>query len=68
MNGVGMRRLREVGKYVGLHYQKSPKFVGNSHVVAAKKAVLDIASARKLPCSALSFVDSAQIKYCNNNI
>ena len=36
-----------------------------------KKAVLDITSARKLPCCALSFVfavDSAQIKYCNNNI
>ena len=53
---VGTRRLREAGKYAGQPNQKSHKLVGSSYVVAARKAAEDIASVRRLLCSALRFV------------
>ena len=63
---VGRRRLREAGKYAGQPYQKPHKLVGNSYVVVARRAAEDIASVRRLVCSALLFacaVDFAQNSY-----
>ena len=71
MNGVGTRRLREAGKYAGQPNQKPHKLVGNSYIVAARKAAEDIASVGRLLCSALRFafaVDFAQTNHCNNNM
>ena len=51
--------------------QKPHKLVGNSYVVAARKAAEDIASVGRLLCSALHFtfaMDFAQTNHCNNNM
>ena len=45
--------LRKAGKYVGPHYQKPHKLVGNSCTVAARKAAKDIANDARLLYSAL---------------
>ena len=48
MNGDGPRRLKEVGIYAGLCYQKPHKLVESSFDVAARRAVEDATSAKRL--------------------
>ena len=50
-DGDGLRRLKEVGIYAGLRYQKPHKLVERSFDVTARRIAEDFASARRLLCS-----------------
>jgi len=66
VNGGETRKIGEAGKCAGQPYQKLHLFVGNSYIVAARKAAEDVASARRLLCNAPNFVSVADFALKNH--